>query len=294
MRGELIRERLHNGGRVYGTHVCSLTNPVTARMQAGFAYDFIFICNEHMPIDRTDTAMMCQVYAAHGISPIVRIARPEAQWATMALDGGAQGIVAPYLETVEEAVEMVGAVKYRPIKGRLLRQFLSGERAPAPVTIDFLNRFNRDNYLIIGVESVAAYENLDGLLAVRGVDGVFVGPHDLTVSMEMPEEYGHPDFRRVVSDICRRCRAAGVGFGIHYSQTVAPDEWFTDLMREGMNWILYGADVSLLRTEMEARLSAFRKAMGDTYEREAAPAAKPAGCLDPLQGGGKAGGGGAP
>jgi len=279
MRGELIRERLHSGERVYGTQVCSLTNSLTATMQALLEYDFAFICNEHVPIGRTETAMMCQFYAAHGISPVVRIPRPQAHWATMALDGGAQGIVAPYLESVEEARQMVGAVKYRPIKGRMLREILGGKRRLAPKTVDFLNRFNRNNYLIIGVESVAAYEALDALLAVRGVDGVFVGPHDLTVSMEVPEEYGHPEFRRVLKDIIRRSRAAGLGVGAHFSQGAVSDEVFNELMDEGMNWILYGADVSLLVTEMRARLAAFRRRMGDKYVTDADTTVEPSSCL---------------
>jgi 4-hydroxy-2-oxoheptanedioate aldolase len=68
-------------------------------MQASLEYDFAFFCNEHMPVDRTETAMMCQFYASRGISPVVRIPRAQAHFATMALDGGAQGIVAPYVET---------------------------------------------------------------------------------------------------------------------------------------------------------------------------------------------------
>jgi 4-hydroxy-2-oxoheptanedioate aldolase len=279
MRGELIRERLHRGERVYGTHVCSLTNPLSAKMQALIPYDFVFVCNEHMPIDRTETAMLCQFYAAHGVSPAVRIPRPQAHWAAMALDAGAQGIVAPYLETVEEAGEMVGAVKYRPIKGRMLREILGGRRRPAPKTIEFLNRFNRNNYLIIGVESVAAYESLDALLALRGVDGVFVGPHDLTVSMEIPEEYGHPEFRRMLKDIVRRSRAAGLGVGIQFSQSVVSDEVFHEFMDEGMNWILYGADVSLLVSQMRTRLAAFRQRMGDTYTTDADTTIQPSSCL---------------
>jgi len=279
VRGELIRERLRGGQRVYGTHVVSMLNPLAAKMQVAIEYDFVFVCNEHMPIDRTETAMLCQFYAAHGISPVVRVPRAEPAWATMALDGGAQGIVAPYVETVEEVREMVGAVKFRPIKGTMLREFLSGERRPARATVDFLNRFNRDNYLIIGVESVAAYENLDALVAVRGVDGVFVGPHDLTASMEIPEQYDEPGFRRILKDIIRRCRAAGIGVGVHLSQLAVSDEAFHELMDEGMNWILYGADVSLLASEMRARLDAFRRRMGDVYTRDADVTAQPPSCL---------------
>jgi len=69
MRGELIREKLHRGERVYGTHVCSLGNPLAAKMATQLELDFAFICNEHMPIGRTETSMMCMFYAAHGISP---------------------------------------------------------------------------------------------------------------------------------------------------------------------------------------------------------------------------------
>ncbi len=264
MRGELIRERLHNGERVYGTHVCSLTNPVTAKMQATMEYDFIFICNEHMPIDRTETAMMCQLYAAHGISPIVRISSPDPTEAAMALDGGAQGIVAPYVETVEEAREMVGAVKYRPIKGKMLSEFFEGTRTPSQKTVDFLDEFNRDNYIIIGIESVAAWENLDNLLSVPGVDGVFIGPHDLSVSMEIPTEWGNPELIQAMTDIVKHARTAGVGVGAHLTPGSFTLDVFYELMDEGMNWILYGADIVSLKSHMQMGLRALREHMGDT------------------------------
>ena len=265
MQGHDIRERLHDGRRTYGTHVCSLTNPLTAHMQASLEYDFVFICNEHMPIDRTETAMMCQFYAARGISPIVRVPRALDHFATMALDGGAQGIVVPYVETEEEVRRMVGAVKFRPIKGKKLDGYLSGETSPGPRMVDYLGRFNRENYLIIGIESVAAYENLDRLIAIEGVDGVFVGPHDMTTSMEIPEEYDHPDFVAVVDDIIGRSRQAGLGVGVHFCQSATNDDRYKRLIDKGMNWVLYGSDIALLECEMSKRLRGLRDHVGDTY-----------------------------
>ena len=262
MMGHEVRERLHAGKQVFGTHVCSLTNPVTAKIQASIDYDFIFICNEHMPIDRTETSMMCQYYAARGISPIVRIPLPEAHYASMALDGGAQGIVVPYIETEEQVREIVGAVRYRPVKGAKLTGYLSGETPVSQKMSDFFDRFNSENYLIIGIESVAAYENLDRLISVPGVDGVFIGPHDMTVSMEIPEEYDHPDFAALVEDIVARCKKAGVGVGVHYSQRTATDDRFRELIDLGMNWILYGADITLVDTGMRKSLSALRDHAG--------------------------------
>jgi 4-hydroxy-2-oxoheptanedioate aldolase len=233
-----------------------------------------------MPVDRTETAMMCQFYAASGISPVVRVPRPEEQWATMALDGGAEGIVVPYVETEEEVRRMVGAVKFRPIKGRMLREILDGRRDAKPQTREYLDTFNRHNYLIIGVESVAAYENLDALIGCPGVDGVFIGPHDMSVTMEIPERYDHPEFLRVVTDIIRRCRDAGVGVGLHLGPAIASDDRFHELMDAGMNWVIYGADISLLKTEMSKRLAAFRERMGDVYRPGIPPPPAGSSCLE--------------
>lgn len=280
MQGHEIRKCLHDGRRVYGTHVCSLTNPLTARMQASLEYDFVFICNEHMPIDRTETGMMCQFYAAHGISPIVRVPVPEPHYVAMALDAGAQGIVVPYIETVEQVRQAVGAVRYRPVKGRKLEQYLAGEE-PSRRMAEFFERFNSETYLIIGVESVAAYESLDQLISVLGVDGVFIGPHDMTVSMEVPEKYDNPDFVRMLDDVIRRCRAAKIGVGVHLSQMITPDARFKRLIDKGMNWILYGADVALLVGEMRKRLQDFRSHKGDSYSRAGGKGPKAASCIVP-------------
>jgi len=94
----------------------------------------------------------------------------------MAIDGGRGCIVAPYVEDVEEVRAMVGAVHYRPIKGRQLRIFWTAPASP-PARPGISRRFNRHQYVMIGIESVAAYENLM-LTGIEGVDGVFMGPHD--------------------------------------------------------------------------------------------------------------------
>jgi len=247
-------------------------------MQASLEYDFVFICNEHMPIDRTETSMMCQFYAANGISPIVRVPVPEPHYIAMALDAGAQGIVVPYVETEEQVRQAVGAVRYRPVKGRKLEQYLAGEE-PTRRMAEFFERFNRETYLIIGIESVAAYESLDRLISIPGVDGVFVGPHDMTVSMEIPEKYDNPDFVGMLDDIIRRCRKANIGIGVHLSQMVTPDAQFKRLIDKGMNWVLYGADVALLVGEMRKRLQDFRTHKADSYSRAGGKGSGAASCI---------------
>ncbi len=267
MRGETIRKRLHHGDRIYGMHVCSLGNPLAAKIATACEFDFVFICNEHMPLDRTETAMMCQFWSAHDVSPVVRIPCAEPHWAAMAIDAGAQGIVAPYVETVAEVESIVGAVKYRPIKGKFLNDILRGHRQPKEKTQQFLDEFNRDHFVIIGVESVEAAENLEKLISVPGVDGVFLGPHDLTVSMEIPTEYDHPDFVGLVEDITRRCRRREIGVGLHTKLLDLKPEVLQRFLDAGMNWLPNSADITIGRDETNRQLRQLRRQAGDVYQR---------------------------
>lgn len=264
MNGETIRQKLINGERIYGTHVASLGNPVAARITSDVEMDFVFICTEHMPIDRTEVSMMCQLYSAWGISPMVRIPYPSAHWAGMAIDGGADGIVAPYVETVEQVKELVGAVKYRPIKGKFLQDILSGERKPNEKLQKFFSTFNRDKYLIIGIESVEAINNLENLLSVEGVDGVFLGPHDITCSMGIPEEYDNPEYFAALIRVVRICRKMNKGVGLH---TDATSPLYGKLLDEGLNYILNAAEVTKMRGTLNNDFRSLRGKYGDSYDR---------------------------
>ncbi len=244
MQGENIRQSLHSGKQVYGTHFCGLSSSIAVQIMASAPLDFVFMCAEHIPLDRAELATLFQLFAGRGISPAVRIPNPCEHHTAMALDAGAQGIVVPYVETVEDVRKVASVVRYRPIKGRMLKQFVNGKREPDPKTQAFLDRFNRNNYTVIGIESAPAYENLDALISEPGVDGVFIGLHDMSVSLEIPEEWDNPKCWEVVEDIVVRCRAAGVGVGLHVHPLLHDFSRIQKLVALGMNWILDGADVT--------------------------------------------------
>jgi 4-hydroxy-2-oxoheptanedioate aldolase len=183
----------------------------------------------------------------------------------MAIDTGAEGITVPYVESVEQVERCVGAVKYRPIKGKLLEDILSNRNALSEKTQNFLSEFNRNQYLIIGIESVAAVENLERMIDVEGVDGVFIGPHDLTVSMGIPTEYTHPEFINTVENIARTCREKGVGVGIHTDLVGMEPSIFAKLRQAGMNWMLHSADITILRNALNDQLRQLRHDCGDVY-----------------------------
>jgi len=172
---------------------------------------------------------------------MVRIPYPDARLATIAVEGGAEGIVAPYVESPDQCREIIAALKYRPIKGVYLEELAAGRKVPGQKLADYLAEFNENLYFIAGIESVYAIENLETIVGVEGVSCVFLGPHDITCSMGIPCEYGDPAFLSLVTDVVLRCRRMGVGVGMHGSVT-NPD--YRPLLEAGANFMLDEADVT--------------------------------------------------
>ena len=115
MKGNEIIECLRSGKRVYGTLTVS-TSPIWPKVVKSLGVDFVFIDTEHIPIDRNELSWMCIAYQNMDIAPIVRIQSPDPYLASMALEGGASGVIAPYIESVDQVLDLVGAVKKNPSK----------------------------------------------------------------------------------------------------------------------------------------------------------------------------------
>jgi 4-hydroxy-2-oxoheptanedioate aldolase len=176
--------------------------------------------------------------AGNGIVPIVRVPIPASHYVTMALDGGAQGILAPYVERVEQVQECVGAAKLLPLKGEAVTRAIATGEFPSEDTRKHLEQRNRNNFLVIGIESVAAMERLDDLLSVPGVDAAFVGPNDLSIQLGVPADYHHPRYLEAVDHIHATCKAKGVPLVIHFFTYEMAQPW----IERGIHFILFGSD----------------------------------------------------
>jgi len=259
MLGRELSEALRSGRRVFGTMVGS-TSPRFVGAAASAGVDFVFLDTEHTPIGRETLAWMCQAFAASGIAPVVRVPKPDPFEACKAFDGGAHGVVFPYVESAEQVQALRGAAKLRPLKGRRLEGALDGTEALEPELADYLAQRNVASVMVVNVESVPAMEALDAILAVPGLDAVLIGPHDLSCSLGIPEQYGHPRFDEAVRRIIGTARAAGVGAGIHYwgnlDQEIA---W----MRAGLNLLIHSIDFSLFADALRRDLDRLRQAAGE-------------------------------
>lgn len=251
-------KRLKRGEYLYGTAILS-PSPIWPLAVKRTGVDFVFIDTEHTPLDRTTLAQMCQVYKANGLPPLVRIPSDDPQEARKVLDGGASGILAPYIESLKQVEEMVGAVKMRPLKGERLKKALQNQDTLESELKEYLRDFNKDKFLMINIESVPALKRLDKILAVQGLDGIIIGPHDLSVSLGLPEKYHDSRFEDAVKKIISKTREKGLSVGIHLSEGADLQiKW----AKAGANIILHSSDFALFQQRLKVDITNIRRALG--------------------------------
>lgn len=254
MHSEELMTHLKAGHRAYATAILT-ASPLWPPLVAKTGVDFVFIDTEHIALDRESLSWMCRTYEALGLAPLVRIASPDPVLACQTLDGGAMGIVAPYVETAEQTRALVGAVKWRPLKGQRLESFLDGKQALEPELLQYLTHRNRKHWLLVNIESQPAIENLDSILQVPGLDGVLIGPHDLSCSLGIPEQYDHPRFEAAVIDILSRARKHHLIAGNHFCEDL---DLHARWAKHGENLIIRSNDLYLFSRALRNDLNRMR------------------------------------
>ncbi|MBL8134070.1 MAG: aldolase [Anaerolineae bacterium] len=262
MQGRVLRQKLHAGERVYGIALEGYGQPRFPRYFADVGLDFVWLDSEHAPNNRETIAWALQLYAAHNVAPFLRIPEISASQAAMGMDAGAHGIIAPYVETVEQVKALVGAVKYRPLKGAALTAAVEEGVFPNDQTRAYLDSYNPDATLIIMTESPAGVANLPDLLKVPGVDAVMIGPHDLSISHGVPEQYDHPIFVSALERVIATCQAHHVGVGMHFISGSV--DWALGWARKGFNFISYRGDTLFVARGIQGELHAIRASLEGT------------------------------
>ena len=258
MNPDEFRIALRSDRRLYGTLITS-TSPVWPKAIDDCGLDFVFIDTEHIAIGRETLSWMCRTYAALGLPPLVRVTDPDPDKVTVAYDDGAAAVVAPYIENPDQVRSLVGAAKYRPLKGEKLAGALSGEPLEEPLA-EYVASNSAGNSLLVNIESVAALGRLDQLIEVGGFEALLIGPHDLSCSLGLPEQYDHPDFLKAVEKVFRSARDQGLGAGIHFWGT---EDEHVRLLDMGATFLIHKADVILFRTHLKSELAAIRERAGD-------------------------------
>ena len=232
----------------------SLASPAAAEILAGAGFDWILIDFEHGPNDVPLVLSQLHAVAAAGgtTQPIVRPPWNDTVVMKRLLDIGVQTFLVPYVQTPEEARQAVAATRYPP---RGARGFAMATRASRFGRIrGYHARSEEELCVLVQVETQRALSHVEAIAAVEGVDGVFIGPGDLSADLGYLAQAGHPAVQAVIEDAIGRIRAAGSAAGI-----LTPDETLARrYLALGCLFTAVGSDVGLLARGPEQLAARFR------------------------------------
>jgi len=235
-----LRQRLQQGELLLGQMVLELFTPGIGPMLEACGLDFVIFDMEH---GRCDIALMSEMIASCRGSNIVPMARvPDAGFAPLSrvLDIGARGVMVPRVETRQQAEEIVSQLKYAPVGKRGVALGVAHDlyRAGAP---EFFARTNEEIVVILLLETAKAFDNLDEIVSVPGVDIAWMGHYDLTVSMGIPAQFDHPTFLKAMDDLIAACKKYGVAPGFLPPTPESAVHW----INKGFRAISLGSDIGV-------------------------------------------------
>ena len=245
-----FRETLRGGRPLVGT-VLTLPSAAVAEVLADVGYDWLFVDGEHGPLSIEAIVAILQA-AQHRCPCLVRVPANEEAWIKRVLDAGADGIIAPLVNSVETARQVVAWSKYPP-EGR--RSVGGGRAHGYGRTFDrYLQSANRRIAVVVQIEHVDGARQIEAILDVAGIDAVFIGPYDLSGSLGKPGRIDDPEVRAHIRDVRDACLRRGKPLGIF----TAADEAAKAYIDQGFVLLAVGADAVHLGNAAQASLDNVR------------------------------------
>ncbi|SRR5690606_12962105 len=241
----------------------TIPSPYVAELLGGAGYDWALLDTEHTPNDVP--LMLAQIQALAAAQPAA--GRPATQavirpaWNDMVLikrylDLGAQTLLLPFVQNAEEAAAAVNAMRYAPQGVRGMGGSVRASNFGR--TQDYVQRAQEELCLLVQVETAEALANLEAIAAVDGVDGIFIGPADLSASLGYPGQPFHPEVTRIIDDAIRRIRGAGKAPGI----LMVKEERARECLELGAQFVAVALDTIILREGVDRIAARFTGQQG--------------------------------
>jgi len=231
----------------------SLCSNLVAEILGYAGFDWILIDTEHAPNEVPGVLSQLQAMLAATAEPVVRVAWNDIVLIKRVLDVGARSILVPFVQNADEARKAVAATRYPPLGIRGVSVAPRANRFGH--VAGYHCRAHEEMCVLVQVETRVALAEIEGIAAVEGVDGIFIGPSDLAADLGHLADNQHPEAQAAVADACRRIRAAGKAAGILAGN---PDDAVRHL-DAGFTFVAVGSDVGLLNQGAKALVARFQK-----------------------------------
>ena len=240
MKPNRLKEKLSTDSPCLGTFA-TIPNPSVVEMIAYAGFDFVIIDMEHGVMDLESVENMVRAADIHGLTSIVRVPENSESSILRALETGAQGVEVPHVDDRESARRAVEAVKYYPEGRRGVSPYTrAGGYSSIPPSEHFTTS-NRETMVILHIEGREGVENLDEILAVKGVDVLFAGPYDLSQSYGVPGRIDDPRVVEGMNILIRKCRERNVYPGTFSASVEMAKRWIA----AGIRYMAYSVDVGI-------------------------------------------------
>jgi len=220
-----IRERIANNELLLSSAMFSREPHIAAAIfQTGA--DWTWIDQEHAPWGPESMGMIAIMARQHGVAGVVRVPWNTPGDIKKAYDVGAVGVMVPQVDNPDEVREAIKYAKYPPL----------GERGIAPwfaATMgltgqDIIDNANKETILCLQMESVEAYENLDETLAIKDFEVLVVGPADLSASLGVPGQLGHPKVEKIMLDVAQKIKGTGKALCSTFADPAIARQWISE------------------------------------------------------------------
>jgi 2-dehydro-3-deoxyglucarate aldolase/4-hydroxy-2-oxoheptanedioate aldolase len=252
-----VKNKLKNGQKTMGGFLQTLS-PVAAEIMAQAGFDWLIVDLEHSPGDFANLQAQLQAMNGSGVVPFAR-----APWNDMVaikriLDTGVMGVLVPYVNTREEAEAAVAACKYPP---QGVRGVAGSPRAAGYTgnTMPYLSSANKETIVMIAVETMEAVGNLDEILEVEGLDGIFIGPVDLASSMGYLGDPGQAEVQETIARIENKVFASDKFLGTLAATWDKANACF----EKGYQWMVLMQDGATLVRASRQAVAQFRDRYGE-------------------------------
>ena len=261
---ESARELLRNGVKdklARNEVVLSMTVKLVRTVEiAGIArtagFDSIYIDVEHSSFSLDTTGQICMASLAVGITPFVRVPSIAPDFISRVLDGGALGVIAPHIQSPQDAARVVRAAKFPPLGDRSFTGSLPHFQFRTFPTTEMFEALNEATMVIVMIESAEALAAVDEIAAVDGVDMLFIGTNDLCSSLGIPGQLDHDSIRDAYARTIEACRRYGKHLGV--GGLSAHPKLAGEFVKLGGRYVSTGTDLSFLLSAATARAKQMR------------------------------------
>lgn len=239
--------------KLFGTLIKIVDNPAMLILAKDAHMDFVFYDCEHgmIPYERLHDLLL--MGNSIGIPSLVRVPQLSRSDVSRALDCGAEGVMVPMIETVDQARLLVSWSKYPPIGNRSYSGGANTFYKPSGNHLKNMQELNQKTITIAQIETVKGVENVEAIAQVEGIDALIIGPADLGISMGNPDNVMDPKELAMIQHVADICRKYGKGFGIIGSLSLIKE------FKEDINLLISAIDVNLLRDGLKRFVNDYKE-----------------------------------